>query len=914
MRFLSLIFLAMPLLAQRTATVCGTDGNANTCTTVESSRIGSLRFEDYRVTNPGAPLVNLEVRRAHLEQIPIERRAPLCVANPDAAGILSAPTVRFSGASAQVSEVESLIGGQLNQEVYAQVTVQNLALSDGLSIPQFVYRISRSRGSEVLSLTLNPAYLPSGVSIADYETSYVLTVDPVSGRVAFPGGLPIKAQLLRLYWAIAANLPAMVNDRADIRVVEPSPFGRQLFTPAEVRGLATTISQGVLNYARPSFKPVTDANCLKGPFQTCAAQDDLQNFGDVLARNGSEYLTTGSTPPARVIGLNLAAWASGGALASSTPRNLLSVLKPVSLFWPVLEKDSVLPAADRASITNWLRPLYQTVANAMSLVDWRGTEAASIRMMDAVARRDDASFRLAVERYFVALQQMRVDGSLPMEAQRGPCALTYTNLAVTSMVTMAETAAAQGFDLYTLEVNGKSLAKAIEFLLDAYDSPALIAKYNNVGSECELVNNAPVEKKALELVSGASAPAAWAEMYLARFPDGPLSVRLRNRLALSGYAKRPLYHYSAASNTSCLFLTPQEVTPLSSPLFETFAGNEQTGATKAPLPERLGARLRSASGVPLPNVLVSFVVTSGTGTLDAASALTDPFGVASVRLVLGARSGVVRVTARAPGAAPVVFTATAKGDDPKLTPGGVAGVGGSVPSVRSAAPGAILSIYGADFVPAGVGRRATLQEGRLPTVLEGVCVYFGTVPAFMLDAYPTQLNIVVPQLSGATADLRVAKSCGSPAEERTDPQTITLTQAAPEFFFFETTASGNNPLAAVDAVTGEFFGPLTLFEGRAKPARPGDLVTLYLTGLGAVTPAVAPGSIATGASIVRGNLELKIAGQVVPVLYAGFSPGSLIYQINFRVPTGLPASNQPVVVTVDGVATPPGAYLTLALR
>jgi uncharacterized protein (TIGR03437 family) len=64
-------------------------------------------------------------------------------------------------------------------------------------------------------------------------------------------------------------------------------------------------------------------------------------------------------------------------------------------------------------------------------------------------------------------------------------------------------------------------------------------------------------------------------------------------------------------------------------------------------------------------------------------------------------------------------------------------------------------------------------------------------------------------------------------------------------------------------------------------------------------------------------LELRLAGQVIApsnILYAGFSPGSLIYQINFRVPAGLPASNQPISVTVDGQTSPVGAYLTLSLR
>lgn len=870
------------------------------------------------MTRPSSTLVDLGVRRTHLAQIPLVNRNPLCIANPDATNILSAPTARFSSVAAQVSEVEALTpDGRLNQEVYAQTTVLNLVLSDGLIVPQFGFRLSRVRGTEQLILTLNPSYLPSTVSIADYTSVYQLGVTPSTGRVNFITAQPVNTQLLRLYWAIAVALPQMLNATADIRVVDPPPFGRQLFTADEVRGFAAAFGKGVLDYARPTIAPVLDASCVKGPFQACAAQDSLQSFGDLLARNGTEYLATSGATPARWIGQNLSAWASAGALATATPRNVMSVLKPVSLFWPVLAEDSVLLQADRAVISNWLLPLYEMVSSSMNLWDWRGTEAASIRMTRAITNANDREFQLVVERYYLALKQMRADGSLPMEAQRGPCALNYTNLAVSSMVTIAELAAVQGYDLYNLETDGKSLAKAIGFLLDAYENPALIAKYNNTSSECELVNSATTERKAFEWSAGNSTPAAWAEMYIARFPDSALAGRLRTRIGLSGYTRRPLWHYSAAANTSCLFLTPQEIMPIPQPLFEIFGGDKQTGTTRVALPEKLAVRARSASGIPLANVLVQFVMTAGTGSLESTSVLTDTLGVAATRLLLGARSGEVKVTASMPGATPVVLTATARGTDPKLSPGGIAGVGGSVPSIRSAAPGAILSIYGADFVPAGVGRRAALVDGKLPTILEGVCVYFGTVPAFMLDAYPTQLNIVVPALTGTSADVRVAKNCLAANEQKTDPQTIALAQTAPEFFFFEQNASGANAVAAVDSLTGQYFGPLTLVEGNAKPARPGDYVTVYLTGLGATTPAVAPGAIATVASEVRGNLEVRLAGQLIPlsnILYAGFSPGSLIYQINFRVPPGLPASNQPIVVTVGGVSTPAGAYLTLALR
>lgn len=860
MRLLVVFLFSISLPAQRSAQLCGVDG---VCLLIDTSRIGGLRFEDYKVANSSAPLTNLDVRRLQLNQLGQVTQNLLCAANPNAGAILNSPTARFSAVSVDVNELESVsTNGQLVQEVFAQSVISNLVLSDGYAAAQLSFRLSRNRGASQVVFNLN------GASLA---------VDVNTSRISFPTALPGDAQALRVFWSIVVNLSSILNASAAYKIPNPPPLNRPLFSAEEIRFYADLISRAVLANALPVL--TTDS-------------------GDVLASNGGEYLATRSSTPARVLVTNLTAWAKSNAVAKQ------AILKPISLFWRTLQLEPGVSAADRELVNAWLVPLYKSNTDN------------SIKIIDAINRRDHTAFAEAVELYYVAIQQLRADGSIPQEAQRGACALTATNLAISSLVSVAESAAAQGYDLYSISANDRSIHTAIQFLLDAYDNFPLIAKYSNANVDCPLGSGAAIERKVFDPASAA----AWIEIYIARFQNTPLANRLRMRAGLSGLGNRPLSNAAIGVNTSCLFVGPQELSPLSLPNLDIVSGDGQSAATNAVVPDRLGARVRGNSGNPVPNILVNFAVISGAGTIDSASALTDPFGVATTRLTLGPRSGQVKVAASALGLAPVTFRATARGDDPKLSPDGIAGVGGSVPSIRTASPGAILSIYGADFVANGLGRRVRSDEildNRLPTVFNGVCVLFDTTPAYMLDVYPNQLNVVVPGLSGVSSQVRVVKNCGTASEQRTDPQVIAVATAAPEFFSFQPTSSGNNPVAAVDSITGEYFGPLNLFGGTAKPAKPGDYVTVYLSGLGLTSPAVLPGALATGVAALRAAPTVNLAGQTLApdnILYAGFSPGSLIYQINFRVPTGLPANNQPISVTVDGQTTPAGAYLTVALR
>jgi uncharacterized protein (TIGR03437 family) len=342
-------------------------------------------------------------------------------------------------------------------------------------------------------------------------------------------------------------------------------------------------------------------------------------------------------------------------------------------------------------------------------------------------------------------------------------------------------------------------------------------------------------------------------------------------------------------------------------------GNEQQGAVSTTLPLPLSVRVTGGNpAVPLAGVTVNYQVTSGTATLSASAATTDKNGIAAVSLTLGGVPGRVAVTATVAGLR-LVFTATATPAGVIINAGGVAGAGSSVPAVRVLAPNALISIYGSGFLPAGVAGRgitaSDLVSGRLPTQLLGVCVTVGGIRAPLTAVYPGQVNAQVPAVSGSAAEVRVIARCGTPEETTSNAETVPVAASAPEFFYFAASTDGHNPVAAVDALSGEFIGPATL--GSAfRPARPGDVLTVYLTGAGPTEPAAAAGEIPQGIAPVSLPFQLQLGGQTVApnnILYVGVAPTLVIYQLNFRVPDTGQTGPQSLVLTVGGAASPAGA-------
>jgi uncharacterized protein (TIGR03437 family) len=247
----------------------------------------------------------------------------------------------------------------------------------------------------------------------------------------------------------------------------------------------------------------------------------------------------------------------------------------------------------------------------------------------------------------------------------------------------------------------------------------------------------------------------------------------------------------------------------------------------------------------------------------------------------------------------------------------VVGAAFSVPTVNSISANGMFSILGTGFAAASVSRGVTgsdLTNNALPTNLANVCVQSGNTRWGLLYVSATQINAVADPLStSGNVPVTVITNCGLPNETATAAVSVPVAAETPQFFFFVGSDSGVNEIAARDAVSAAPIGPAGLLPGvTTTPAHANQILTAYGAGWGATTPAAVVGSLAAGAATLTGKYSLTVGGKPADVSYAGLSPTYAgLYQINFTVPAGLDPGNQPIVLTIDGVKTPVGAFLAV---
>jgi uncharacterized protein (TIGR03437 family) len=332
------------------------------------------------------------------------------------------------------------------------------------------------------------------------------------------------------------------------------------------------------------------------------------------------------------------------------------------------------------------------------------------------------------------------------------------------------------------------------------------------------------------------------------------------------------------------------------------SGGGQTAVVGTAFAQPLVAQVNGSAGQPLANYGVAFSV-NGPATLSSTSVTTDSTGYARVNVTAGSPAGPVTVTAKA-GTYTATFTLTVVPVGPQITSftNGAQFYTSYDANHSALAPCGIGTAYGTGIAPTLQGVATGSSWGPLPYTLDGVQVSFNSSQApiynvanisgvqsvtFQVpcDVTPGNAVPVTVQVNGGTANLTTIVRAAGPG-------------------IFESVQSDGVLRAVLEKADGSFVTP-------TNPARGGEVIRMFATGLGVTAPPVtgtddlAPiGVTAT----VRAQLIVGVNNAGAPLIDAQLSPDLLgVYTVDFLVPTTAPQGNNIVLSlaanAIDGSVT-----------
>jgi uncharacterized protein (TIGR03437 family) len=194
-----------------------------------------------------------------------------------------------------------------------------------------------------------------------------------------------------------------------------------------------------------------------------------------------------------------------------------------------------------------------------------------------------------------------------------------------------------------------------------------------------------------------------------------------------------------------------------------------------------------------------------------------------------------------------------------------------------------------------------IRSGMLPTVLSntGVRVLLNLVPMIIYFVSPGQVNVLVPStFAPGPANLQLVRDGVAGPQVR-----ITLENTAPALFQVDDkiviATHGNSPIITTES-----------------PAHRDEIIVLYATGLGPVSPPTPPGRFADAAArITTPDFRVLLNGTQIDasrIQYAGLTPGFAgLYQINVQLPADAPP-NPEIRVGFGQQLSPGGRILPLS--
>jgi uncharacterized protein (TIGR03437 family) len=206
-----------------------------------------------------------------------------------------------------------------------------------------------------------------------------------------------------------------------------------------------------------------------------------------------------------------------------------------------------------------------------------------------------------------------------------------------------------------------------------------------------------------------------------------------------------------------------------------------------------------------------------------------------------------------------------------------------------AAPGGLMSVLGTNLS----GTNQATSEVPLPTIINDSCLTVNGQPVHMMFVSSGQVNAQMPALASGNVALIMHTPGGV-----SNTFLLNVPVASPAVFLSGSAGDQANLPTIIRWTNG-------LVVTSTNPVHRGDVLVIYLTGLGAVNPPVKDGDPAplSPLSSTVVNPDVRIGGAGAPVLFSGLAPGYVgLYVLNVSVPSGTPQGlSVPLTITQGGV-------------
>ncbi len=195
------------------------------------------------------------------------------------------------------------------------------------------------------------------------------------------------------------------------------------------------------------------------------------------------------------------------------------------------------------------------------------------------------------------------------------------------------------------------------------------------------------------------------------------------------------------------------------------------------------------------------------------------------------------------------------------------------------APGTIVQIYGSGLSP------AALQTGLpLPTNVNNTIVLIGGIAAPLYYVSDGQINAELPLELAAGKQYQILISANGAL---TIPDTLNIVAVTPGV------AAMTNGTIIAQHADGSYVTA-------TAPAQPGEILTIYLAGMGLTDVAITTGEVSPSSPLAHPLVQptVTVNGESAQINFAGLTPQAVgLYQVNFTVPADAPAGNLTVVVS-----------------